>query len=260
VDVVVTEAGGGTAPSSISIPQEVAAALRAECFALASASTFGLSTELEAAQRFFFAEWDDLEPDGYLRAGAKFRRRRLARFSLDPAADKVSALPADAYFQSEDLNRYAGGVARRFAPFSPATLANEYLHALIKAFFRQLPIEPERLAHPWLVDVHQIRIIATDEEQGEPAPEGPHHDGEEFGVVQLIGRRNASGGVSSVYTNDGESISSFTLRDSLDALLWWDPHVMHGVSPIRPEEPGTPAIRDTLVLGYDPQPLPEQLS
>ena len=104
------------------------------------------------------------------------------------------------------------------------------------------------------MDIHQIRITATAEEQGEPTPEGRHRDGEEFGVVQLVNRQNVAGGLTTVYSNE-EPLLSWTLREPLDTLLLWDPHVLHGVSPIRPVNPDKPAFRDTLLIGYDPRPL-----
>jgi hypothetical protein len=39
----------------------------------------------------------------------------------------------------------------------------------------------------------------------------------------------------------------------MDTLIVWDPHVLHGVSPTRPVDPDEQAIRDTLLIGYDPR-------
>jgi hypothetical protein len=57
-----------------------------------------------------------------------------------------------------------------------------------------------------------------------------------------------------VYSNDQEPVLSHTLHEPMDTLVIWDPHVMHGVSPLRPDDPDKPGIRDTLLIGYDPQP------
>ncbi|MCH7514047.1 MAG: 2OG-Fe dioxygenase family protein, partial [Bacteroidetes bacterium] len=40
----------------------------------------------------------------------------------------------------------------------------------------------------------------------------------------------------------------------MDSIMVWDPHVMHGVTPIRPENPNEPAIRDVMVIGYNFRP------
>ena len=159
----------------------------------------------------------------------------------------------DKYFQSEDINEYAGGVERRFAPLSEKTFQNSFLLALIKANFRQFPIDDNRKKLSWIVDVHQVRILGRLEELGEATPEGIHHDGEEFISVHLIKRENVKGGLSGIYDNDRKLIESLTLKDPLDSILMWDPFVMHGVSLIKPENPDYGAIRDTLLFGYNPQ-------
>ena len=241
------------AQGQISVVPGIQSALRKRNFAQVDGACYRVADDLAVAQRRLFREWDHLEPDDYLRDGANFRRRRFALFYFNPGSDELLPLPPGTYFQDLDINNYAGGISRRFAPIRPTAGKNEFLHELIRLLFRQLPIEPDRLSHPWLVDVHQIRITATAQEQGEPAPEGPHHDGEEFGVIHLVNRTNVAGGITTVYSNQ-EPLSSCTLREPLDTLLLWDPQVMHGVSPIGAVNPDEPGIRDTLLIGYDPRP------
>ena len=240
----------------ISVAPGIQDALQKRHFAQVDGASYRLADDLALAQRRLLREWDHLEPDDYLRDDASFRRRRFALFYFDPGSDEFLPLPANSsYLQAANIISYAGGINRHFAPLSPTAIRNEFLHELVALLFRQLPIGPERRAHPWLVDIHQIRIIATSQEAGEPAPEGPHRDGEEFGVVQLVNRQNVAGGLTTVYSNDEEPLLSWTLREPLDTLLLWDPHVLHGVSPIRPVNPDEPGIRDTLLIGYDPRPL-----
>ena len=253
-----TTARQDPAHSPISATPGIRDALQERHFAQVDAASFRLAEDLALAQLRFFREWDHLEPDRHLRGGAHFRRRRFGLFYFGPDSDEVLPLPADAYLQSLEINPYAGGIDRSFAPLRPPAVSNEFLHELIRFVFRQLPIEDDRLSHPWLVDVHQVRITATPGEQGEPTPEGPHHDGEEFGVIQLVQRRNVIGGISTVYTNEGEPISSCTLREPMDTMILWDPHVLHGVSPIHPVDPDQPALRDTLLIGCDPSPQLER--
>ncbi len=241
----------------ISVVPGIQSALRERHFAQVDGASYRLDDDIALAQRSFFREWDHLEPDEYLRDGASFRCRRFGLFYLNAASNELLLIPDGTYFQAPDTNRYAGGIIRRFAPLRPPAVTSPYLHELIRLFFRQLPIEPDRLSHPWRVDVHQVRITTTAEEQGEPAPEGPHHDGEEFGAIQLVQRQNVAGGITTVYSG-GEPLLSCTLTEPMDTLLLWDPHVMHGVSPIRPLDPAGPGIRDTLLIGYDPAPLLER--
>ena len=50
----------------------------------------------------------------------------------------------------------------------------------------------------WHVDVHQIRIIATANEEGEPTPEGIHHDENDFICMHLANRQNIVGGATTI--------------------------------------------------------------
>ncbi len=253
-----TDTSHDPAHAQISVAPGIRDELQKRHFTQVDAASYRLAEDLPLAQRRLFREWDHLEPDRYLRDGADFRRRRFGLFYFSPGSGELLLLPSDTYFQSLEINPYAGGIDRGFAPLRPHAVSNGFLHELIRLFFRQLPIAGDRLSHPWLVDVHKVRITATPGEQGEPTPEGPHHDGEEFGVIQMVQRRNVAGGISTVYTNEGEPISSCTLREPMDTMILWDPHVQHGVSPIHPMDPDQPAIRDTLLMGCDPRPQLER--
>jgi hypothetical protein len=135
----------------MSVAPGIKKALQKRHFAQVDAASYQLAGDLVAAQQLFFEEWNHLKPDNYLRDGASFRLRRFTLFSFDPGSDELLPLPPDTYFQSLDVNAYAGGLSRRFAPLRPQAVSNEFLHQLIRLMFRQLPIEPDRLSQPWLV-------------------------------------------------------------------------------------------------------------
>ena len=223
-------------------------------YALIAAGEFSVAPELVADRKHLWADWDHLEPDNYLKGGAHFRLRRFGLFYLLPSTGELLPLPPARYFQSAGINTYAGGIERRFAPLLDATLTNQFLHKLIKFNFRQFPVDTQMAHQPWEIDVHQFRIIATQDEQGEPTPEGMHHDGDDFNVIHLVRRQNATGGINTVYDNDRNPLASSTLSQPMDSVLVWDPHVMHGVTPIRPKNPAESAIRDVLVIGYNHRP------
>ena len=246
--------GDGTCKPGIVLDPGIRRELAEAGFASISAGRFSIADDLADSRRLLWQQWDHLEPDRYLRDEATFRRRRFGLFYYLPSLGELLALSQNTYFQPVELNDYAGGVARRFAPLSEATVKSPFLRELIELNFRQLPVERERFGNPWVVDVHQVRIVATADEAGEPAPQGPHHDGEEFGAVHLVRRRNVVGGISTVYTNDREPLASCTLREPMDTQILWDPHVMHGVSSIRPLNPERSGIRDVLLIGYTYRP------
>ena len=173
---------------------------------------------------------------------------------LHPPSGKVRRLPDGSYYQSRENNSYAGGIERHFAPLPDSAADNQFLEELIRFDFAQLPIDDDRAREIWRVDVHFFRVVGRADEAGEPSPEGIHRDGEEFGAIHLFQRRNVAGGVNTVYDIDGQLLASLTLQDPLDSLILWDPHTLHAVSPIRPEVANKPAIRDTLIMGFDHAP------
>ncbi len=198
-----------------------------------------------------WSDWYNLELDNYLKGNSRFRQRRFGLFYFLPSTDELLPLKAVPYIQSSKINSYAGGIVRNFAPLLDATLTNQFLHSLIKFNFQQFPVDNNMTLLPWEIDVHQFRIIATQDKQGLPTPEGIHHDGDDFNCIHLIDRKNAKGGENTVYDNDLNPLKTCTLNQPMDSIIVWDPHVMHGVTPIKPENPNESAIRDVLVIGYN---------
>ena len=228
--------------------------LREQKYTLILADQFSFAPELATARQKLWSDWDNLALDNYLRHGGRFRQRRFGLFYLLPSAGEVLPLPSAPYIQSREVNMYAGGIAREFAPLLEDSLTNQFLHELIKFNFRQFPVDNSLADQAWEIDVHQFRVVASQNEQGEPTPEGIHHDGDDFNCIHLIGRYNVAGGVNSIYDNSCNLLASYTLDRPMDSIIVWDPYVMHGVSPIHPKDPNKPAIRDVLVLGYNYRP------
>ena len=144
----------------------------------------------------------------------------------------------------------AGGIKREFSPLLDETSSNKFLLRLIRFNFHNFPINIEE-NDVWQIDVHQFRIIGSKGEHGEPTPEGIHHDDDDFNAIHLIQKTNCSGGINGVYDNQRKLITNTTLTEIMDTVYVWDPYVMHGVSPISPENSKFPAIRDVMVIGYN---------
>jgi hypothetical protein len=194
--------------------------------------------------------WENLVTDPYLKGGARFRRRRYDRFYYLPSSDRIRLRPHRPYFQSASANDYAGGMDRDIAPLAESTLENPLIPYLIRFNFRSFPVEAARHDDPWDVQCHQFRIIGRPSEVGEPTPEGPHRDEVDFGAIHLMSRSNAEGGLSRAYRTPAEMVAEFSLDDRMDTMYWADQKVLHAVTPITPREPGRPAVRDVLILGY----------
>jgi hypothetical protein len=209
-----------------------------------------MSAELDRDWWRLTADWDGLELDRYLEAGATFRRRRYGRYYWSPGNDRLLALPAQPYFQPEDENPYAGGVQREFAPLLPETVSSPFLDALVRSTFEQLPLPSEKQAQTWEVRVHQIRIVTSADQPGKPAPEGIHQDGTDFLTLHMVRRSNVVGAESTIYDLERRPLASYTMLDPLDSFIIEDPRVMHGVTPVLPANGASQGTRDLLGLDF----------
>jgi hypothetical protein len=195
----------------------------------------------------FADSWNRLEPDPYIAATGRSRRRRHATFSAD--ANGVKAEPHQAHFQSLQYNTLQGNIQRWFEPIEPSTAANQSLHTILAFCHRFFgALAPEQLH--WHVELHQFRIEASADAAGEPTPEGSHRDGVDFVLVLLVDRENIASGSTSIHSPDGRPLGEFTLTHALDSALIHDPRVFHGVTPVNPIDPKKASHRDVLVVTF----------
>lgn len=196
----------------------------------------------------FSASWNDLHVDPYMADGGRYRRRRHACFTI--ARDAAPELtPPQAHYQSLDYNRLNGGIARWFKPIAPAVCQGACMDTLLRfgaRLFEQL--SPHTLR--WHCEVHQFRIEASENQQGQPTPEGSHRDGVDFVLVLLIQRHNIASGTTQVFDPNHNELGSFTLAQPLDAAIINDQRIFHGVTPVTPLDPQLPSYRDVLVITY----------
>ena len=236
--------------SSIAVGSELRREIAERGYAWAPRERWSFAPAMQEHWTRLREDWDFLEPDRHLRGGATFRRRRYGRYCWLPAKDELSPLPAEPYFQPESENSYAGGVARAFAPLRPDTVGNPLLGALARVTFAQLPLSAERAVQSWEVRVHQVRIIASPEQPGEPAPEGIHQDGTDFLTLHLVRRDNIEGGETTIYDLDRRPLASYTMREPMDSFIFEDPRILHGVTTVHPADGVTAGIRDLLGLDF----------
>jgi len=239
---------------SITINRDARSELQNKKYTKISANEFSVTSQLAVARQRMWMDWESLKQDNYLKDNARFRLRRFSYIYFLPATGEIVPFPAMPYFQSSDLNSYAGGIQREFAPLLDSTLTNKFLHELIRVNFRQFPVNLKKTQQPWKLDVHQVRVVATPDVAGLPTPEGIHHDENDFVCIHLANRENAVGGVNGIYDNNRNLLESCTLDQPMDSIIVWDPEVMHGVSPIHPQNPNERAVRDILLIGYSHEP------
>jgi len=194
--------------------------------------------------RRFAVHWEDLAPDHYAAQEGTHRLRRYGHFSLDRTGG-LRPMPHLAFAQPEDTNPLYTGEDRHFEPLTDVFVADP----LFKALMRLLGRIASCLQHAdtWSVKVHPFRVVASADNAGLPTPEGLHRDGVTLVTSLMIGRENAVGGQSAVYTPDGTHLLTTTLQEPGTLLLGDDRATLHQVAPVRPAETTRPARRDVLV-------------
>lgn len=196
----------------------------------------------------FFASWNRLETDAFMRDGGRYRRRRIANFSAEPGVAGHVRGEHRPHFQAVVHNTLNGGVDRWFAPMEDDVASGAPLVGLLD--LGRAMAEALHGAHPWFVEAHQFRIEAAAGAPGYPTPEGVHHDGVDVVLIAMIARTNLEGGETVIEDDAGNRLAQFVLSDPLDTALVDDPRVMHGVTPVAPADPALPSCRDVLVLTW----------
>lgn len=196
----------------------------------------------------FAASWNDLGVDRYMADGGRYRRRRYATFSL--TEEGSIRKPHQPHYQSRDYNTLNGGVERWFKPVLPAMGEHPALMAILRLALRVItdmtPVE--RRPKAWHTEVHQFRIEARPDAAGCPTPEGLHRDGVDWVFVVMVRRENVARGETSIHDLSHKQVGSFTLTNPLDTAVVNDNRVYHGVTPVQPVDPNSPAYRDVLVV------------
>lgn len=188
-------------------------------------------------------DWDDLPPDGYLKDGGRYRRRRHSCFVVE--GESLRQSPHRAHWQPVEYNALHGGMQRWFVPMLDQTAQAPAWRALLTGLGRVC--DTFKGAQPWYVEAHQFRIDTTDG-IGRPTPEGAHRDGVDVVAVLLVGREQVKGGETRVFEASGPNGQRFTMTAPWSLLLLDDERVIHESTPIQPMGEG--AHRDTLVLTY----------
>ncbi|MCM6774317.1 2OG-Fe dioxygenase family protein [Nocardia sp. CDC159] len=184
--------------------------------------------------------FDQLPPDPYLKGDFTFRYRAYGEALVK--GDLVHWTEPSDFFQSETINDYAGGLARKFAPLGPE----------VREFTERFVAEPQLRsmidAEEFEIGVHQMRVVADGTHTGYPAPEGFHHDGFDYVTVSAIAAHNVNGGVSMLADATDESIIVFDrVMNPGETLVLDDKAMKHYVSPFTPKIPGE-ARRDVIVV------------
>jgi hypothetical protein len=131
----------------------------------------------------------------------KFRLRRYSVIELRTTfwnaleEVEITPLPVTDFTQSDEYNKYQGGMKRHFENLEDEVLQSEGFKDICLTFKRA-----NNMADGQKVDVHQMRCVTLNGES-ELAPEGVHQDGfDRIGIVS-VNRHNARGGEVHLYKN-----------------------------------------------------------
>ncbi|UQA93718.1 2OG-Fe dioxygenase family protein [Streptomyces halobius] len=207
-----------------------------------------LAAHSDEQLKLFLESWENLPVDAYMKDGADYRRRRYGSFHFSDG--ELVADPPGAFHQTEQINSLHGGIDRHFPPLTESTLEAGVLQSLIRFFMKRLPGEFDPTTSG--VGVHQIRITATRDAKGLPAPEGVHEDGHHYVAQVLMRRTDVDGGESQLFDRDHQPLYRTTLLDEFEAVVIDDRRVFHGVSAIRPAAGVRQGVRDMLLIDYFP--------
>ena len=219
-------------------------ALHQPGYAVLEPSALGALLDLSITDLWALNEsWNDLPPDGYLRDGGRYRRRRHSCYVAQ--AGQLRPVPHRAHWQPLDYNALHGGLERWFEPLSSRVVEHPAWQALLLALAAQCSLVKGQ--QPWFVEAHQFRID-TEGGIGRPTPEGAHRDGVDFVAVILVNRVGVKGGETRVFEASGCHGQRFTLIEPWTLLMLDDEKVIHESTPIQPLD--DVGYRDTLVLTF----------
>ncbi|WP_395293672.1 2OG-Fe dioxygenase family protein [Kitasatospora hibisci] len=193
----------------------------------------------------FLDSWNDLPADEYLGTERPYRFRRYGRFRL--LDEGLEPLPHGTFLQDRTVNSFVGGVPRLFAPLHDTVAAGPALRAVVQAFRDRLP-GPRHTVDT--CGVHQIRVVALPDAEGDPAPEGIHQDGHSYVAQVLIRREGVEGAQSRLYDLDRREIHRALLSDPLESIVLDDRRVLHDVSPITAARGAAVGVRDMLLVDF----------
>jgi len=187
-------------------------------------------------------EFKKLKDDKYLNnPNWIFRKRSFAQGKVKKG--KVFWIDKTTFFQSKKINKYAGGIQRKFPKMS-LRLKNFSKKIILENLFNKKILQSD-----FNFGVHAIRIICNEHNKGFPVPEGFHTDGVDFVAIIPINQKNCAGGVSYLKTQKSQKI---VLKDKIlngKFLFFNDTKFLHYATPIIHKK-GNLGFRDIIVLTF----------
>jgi hypothetical protein len=185
----------------------------------------------------------DLPHDPFTPGGQ--RSRRFSQYGLHIGEDggwRLDLLPHRPFIQPKAVNPLVGGVQRPFEPlqvdFSEQVIAGAVALGLDSGT-------------AWQINVHQCRVVTTQEIKGVTVPEGPHRDGHDFGMLAVFARHNITGGTNQLFpTGGGDPYFEVTLQPN-QALVYNDGDMWHTATDIVASDATRGGHRDLCIIAIN---------
>mgnify|MGYP001790983429 FL=1 len=211
-------------------------------------TSYAVETVDKASIQSLAAGFDDLPIDPYIERG--YRARRFSRFKISNG--KLEQLPHRCFYQSKTYNTLLGNVSREYAELDDTLVQSAALQRAVLKFF-----EFCRLCAPYeTIGVHQIRISASNQQQGSPAPEGIHQDGVDMVGVLCVDRTNITGGETHLYPANSSGPVFNKILNPGEMLVFNDHQFSHFTTAIKPATDGS-GTRDVFVFTCPDMPVKE---
>lgn len=185
--------------------------------------------------------FDELPRDPYTPGGHRSRRFSQFKMVYDGDEWKLQRLPHRPFIQARVYNPLVGGVARRLEPLTIDPGPQIVYGA--EAF-------PLETGDVWQVNVHQCRVLTTPDLPGVSVPEGPHHDGHDFGMLAVFRRHNITGGETQLMPNEGGEPFFRTTLEANQALIYEDAAMLHYATDIAPAS-ADGGFRDLWIVAFN---------
>ena len=182
----------------------------------------------------------NLPLDNYLGEGQIFRERGFSKVLF--SGTKPNVVGETNFFQDEEINRYAGGIDRKYDLVEP-TVCQDFID-LYRNYIGPVFYNPN-----CEVGFHQIRVLCDDSFVGHPVPEGWHTDGFDFVAMTCVAASNFTGGTSRIRSNLGSDHDFFSkILQPSEMLIFNDRRYFHHTDPITNQVAGKIGYRDILVI------------
>ena len=187
------------------------------------------------------SEFNKLVDDNYLKNTKWiFRKRSFAKGIINN--NNLNWSKGSIFFQSKKINKYAGGIKRKFPNMS--TKLKKYVKEIIDEYFLRSKI----ITKGMYFGVHAIRIVCNKKNKGFPVPEGFHTDGVDRVAIIPVAKKFSNGGIS--YLKNAKN-SKIVFRGKLEnkILFFNDRKLLHYATPISLTS-GNLGYRDILVFTF----------